>query len=507
MHPIRERLLDLGKLAARATRLRCVPRIDRYYPNTGAFSLVSEDVEERSPARVVRGFRKSGSGNALDVESFVSNQAVGVYEFASFLVVKVPALISRLLVQASGVVTSFAASCRAFLPACKGSLCPSELRLSLAIVAWWLYRLARGGDKETLQPEIKTYRRALAGSFGRISEVTREDHVPLAEATLHGDGLDRPLNRAMQLDLDVPDVLEVEPSAILEPAPVAVGRKLDGPETTFGLEARVAGRIPHLDPPKERLESLVQPAKRGLSRREVEGREVRENLTTLLEAPRLLAVGDGSFFGLVHVSPIPESKVIQAAVLFKNLIQSLSLGAVRVDPVLVGAPHLLAPRLLSRNVAGYRCLRNVPRRACIKRARPEGRHPAYEVFVSLPQHARGVALELVSQSARRMLRRGLNEQVDVIGLNREVLDLDCKLCCLLPQKLFKIRGYVAYQYRKAVLRCPDEVVVEVGNAARCCLVPHTQSIRDRYKKSTYLTNREGGVRAFLRPLKGAVPCP
>src|SRR5215210_7626054 len=76
MCPIRERLIYLRHRAARATRLRGIPRINRHHPCTSFFRFVREDIEEGCPTRVVRRLRKPTPGDALDVEGFVDDEAV-----------------------------------------------------------------------------------------------------------------------------------------------------------------------------------------------------------------------------------------------------------------------------------------------------------------------------------------------------------------------------------------------------------------------------------------------
>jgi len=294
--------------------LRGVPRINRYYPCTSFFRYVREGVEEGCPTRVVRGLRKPSPGDALDVEGFVDDEAVGIYELASLLVVKVPALVRRFLVQAGDLLLSLAAAVGTFPSPGHRPLRLTKFRLRLPVVARRLDGLPVRGNEGALEHEVYADRRSVSGGFRGIPEIAGEDHVPLSARPLDGDGLDSPFDGAMQLDLDVPDVLKIQTPVVLQPAPVTVGGELDGSESTLGLEAGVAGSVPRLHAPEERL---VQPAERGLSGGEVEGREARKNLAGLLEPSRLFAIAYGAFFSFVYVSPIAKSKVVKAAVRLK----------------------------------------------------------------------------------------------------------------------------------------------------------------------------------------------
>jgi hypothetical protein len=52
----------------------------------------------------------------------------------------------------------------------------------------------------------------------------------------------------MQLDLDVPDVLDVDTPVIFEPTSVSVREKLNRLQTVLALEPREAQRLSALDP-------------------------------------------------------------------------------------------------------------------------------------------------------------------------------------------------------------------------------------------------------------------
>ncbi len=212
---------------------------------------------------------------------------------------------------------SLAASVGAFLFAIERTLLrPTELRLRLPVGARRLYGLALGSCKEALQSEVYAKRRSfLSGNyFGSISEkFAREDHIPLPARLLDRDGLDLALDSTVELDLDVPDVLEIKPSILLELAAVAIGRELNEPEAIPPFETRIAGSFTTgLDPSEERLESPLQSPKRRLRAGEV---------SLLLLLKRLTAFG--------------ESAVVEAAVSLGRLL----LGAIGIKPRLESHPR------------------------------------------------------------------------------------------------------------------------------------------------------------------------
>jgi hypothetical protein len=103
-------------------------------------------------------------------------------------------------------------------------------------------------------------------------------------------------------------------------------------------------------------------------------------------------------------------------------------------------------------------------------------------------------LELVGELRGRVLRRSIHEQANVVGLDREVLDSYLKLRSLVSKQLFEVCSYIASQYRKTIYRTPNEMIIEVRDAARCSPILHTGNIPDCYTENNYLTTRKGGAR-------------
>jgi hypothetical protein len=340
MYPLREHLFDLRYGTARATGLRSVPGINRNDPHSSFFRFLCEDVEEGAPTRIVRGLRKPGAGDTLDVEGFADNEAVSVYQLSSLLVVEVPTLVRCLLVHAGDFLTGLAAAVRALLLSGERPLCSPKLLLSLPVTARRLNGLPARRDEEAPEPEVYPDRRAVCGDFGCISEVAREDRVPLAARLLDREGLDLALDRPVQLDLDVAYVLEVEtPPAIFEPAPIAVGGELHEPETLTTLEAWVAGNFSCFNAPEERFERSVQPSQSSLRAREVGSSKVGVPLSGLLEPAGLLFVRSRLPFGLVYIAAFCEGRVVEAAVGLEHRVEGFGLTAVGNEPICERLPH------------------------------------------------------------------------------------------------------------------------------------------------------------------------
>ena len=131
MYPLRERFLSLWKLAAVAAHLRGVLGLYGDDSSTSLFRFVPEYLEELSPAGIVGGLRKPTPGDASGVEDFVDDEAVSVCQLSSLLVVEIPALVRRFLVQAGNALTRLVASVGALLFSGQRALRPPELLVSL----------------------------------------------------------------------------------------------------------------------------------------------------------------------------------------------------------------------------------------------------------------------------------------------------------------------------------------------------------------------------------------
>ncbi len=137
----------------------------------------------------------------------------------------------------------------------------------------------------------------------------------------------------MQLDLDMPDMLEIQPLVVFELASIAVGGELYGIEAVPPLEARVACSFARLNTPEECFKGTVQPSQGRLRTREVGSCKERVRLSRFFELPRLLAVGDGAEFGLVCIPALLQGSVVQPAVRLKRCAESFRLRAVWIKPV------------------------------------------------------------------------------------------------------------------------------------------------------------------------------
>ena len=243
-------------MTALAARLSRVLRIYLDYCNTSFFRFVLQLRQEGTPANVVHRLGKTGSGETLHVQILASDQAVGVHQFTRQLVVKVKSLVRNVLVDLRNSTLGFLPAITSPLASGKIALRPSQLRLRVTIKVRRVNAIAIRSNKEGLQSQVNSNRRE-GRRFGfRVRQFAHEDDVPLVDLTFEGYGLDLPLDRTMEFDLHIPDVLEIHFVAFQLTA-VAIGSEFHCIKTISTLEARVSRLLAVLDSAEECLEGLV----------------------------------------------------------------------------------------------------------------------------------------------------------------------------------------------------------------------------------------------------------
>ena len=215
---------------------------------TSSCSLVFKDGEELAPRGVQDGFRQlmvldhSGDSKVFDHEMVI---VLGV--LLRHLELMVTALTVDLQMGLGYGLRSLTLAMAALLAATHGALLASQRLLRGAIEARVLNRTALAIGEERLQSDINADVRMLARRGEMLSMRFRLAHkqgVPMSIGAVHKmDGLGRPLNRAMQLDLEeVSDFLGYNQvfHVFMQIAVFPILPQLDGVPAIGLLEAREA---------------------------------------------------------------------------------------------------------------------------------------------------------------------------------------------------------------------------------------------------------------------------
>ena len=317
MHPIRQRFQHLRQRTAAATRLSRLVGRNCHHRHTSFFRFVRQDMQERTPRDIPRGFGKPTAGNAAHVQIFVNDCAVARDQRTRRLVVEIPSPIADPLLLFLQRMDGFCPARTAFLPPCNLPLCSPQRRLRLPIGVWRRNALAFRRDQEGFQTKIDPHGRPVCRRGVDVTQVARTHDVPTISLPLVGDRLDLPLDWTMQLDVHAPDVLEGD-AAPIKPTTVAHGRKLDRSKAVPALEARVARCLARLDTPEERLKRPIQPPQGRLTTGKVGRRQEAIGFACGLQLSRRFAIGHAALLLFPRLFACRKGIIVEPPMRFQH---------------------------------------------------------------------------------------------------------------------------------------------------------------------------------------------
>src|SRR5712691_1291747 len=183
----RKRLLD--HLTTAKALLRGVAGVHSNHLMSGACSLGSENVEERTPGGVHDAFSEIMILNhRVDGEFLDGDELIVLSVGFGRLEVEVTALPLDLQVGLRGALRGLTTALRAFLATGDGALLTSECGLTLAVVAGVLNGVAKGVGQEDFQSYVNADIRM--GTFGRSMltsrfRLTHDEGVPMPIGPMH----------------------------------------------------------------------------------------------------------------------------------------------------------------------------------------------------------------------------------------------------------------------------------------------------------------------------------
>ncbi len=263
----------LHYLATLGTLLRGEARVHSDDLMTSSCSLLFKDVEELAPRGVQDGFRHMMVlDHSGDSKVFYCNMLIVLGVLLRHLEMMVTALSVDLQMGLGYGLGSLTLAVAAFLATAHDALLASECLLRGAVEARVLDSSALAIGEERLQPDIKADVRMLARRGDMLSMRFRLAHnqgVPMSIGAVNKMyGLGRPLNRAMQLDLEeMPDFLGYNQVFLvfMQIAVFPILPQLDGVPAIRLLEAREANsRDSMLFGSQETFERLGEPISKHL---------------------------------------------------------------------------------------------------------------------------------------------------------------------------------------------------------------------------------------------------
>ena len=405
--------------------LACAIGIHLDQPYTGSLCLILKHLDKLPPTSITDAFGNVTLGQSFDVQILDRDQSVFVNQSSRQLVMKVMPFASNVSMKGSYLSTQLFVLATAPSASSSSPLQGCHLFFGLSEPSGVVYQLSCRQGRKVFESHINAHCRFVSDSKARVEHFDLENSIPISDLVpFENNHLDFGVvrNRPMLKDAHEAHVLDVEPS-VFEPSAVPVD-VADGPEPAFAFEARVAGFfLARFDAPKEGLKGLIQTAKGLLKGGIVAPGYICVKGTDRFELVGLVGVTNAHSTSLPGFTSFFQGIVVDLAVNLQDTIQGLMLLAIWIETVLEGQFHLLA--FLRFDILLDRFFGDVAYASNIVAATPQAGQTRAQFGVPLPEHVRGKAFELVSQSLRRFGRVSRDKQADMIGRNLQ--GFDCHL--------------------------------------------------------------------------------
>lgn len=328
MLPSRDRL---AYLRPAGTCLTCAAWIDFHQNAGGAFSLLRDLIDEASPSGIINRLAKPAASQSLNVQIFNSDQAVGVYNLARFLVMKVSALIADVIMPTLKNQHGLTSPIRSLLTSRNTPLQSPQFCLCVSKKARIFNNTTIAQGCERTQPNVYADH---AGSEWERLHVTlnSEDRKPAPRLALNRERLNRSINWPMQFYANPADLRQPQliPSESMSDLP-----KNDAVVSTRRTESRIAWFLAAFNAPEKRLERKVDVLKGAFKHLGVYRCYVFSDLLNVRELDGLVKERDRLTFTQPCVTSLLNRCVVKLTAQRKSLIQCLDLLYGRINPVFV----------------------------------------------------------------------------------------------------------------------------------------------------------------------------
>jgi len=334
----------LTNLTAAATALLAgSTSIHTHHNNTGAFSLMLQGCQKASPGDIGnRAAQPAVPQHPLDVQAFYRDEAVATAQFEGSLVSVVMPEIPDAFMDSLQLMDSLTSIRSSLLLATYGTARPTEGWQFVFEVFWVRLMVSIGGRVEAFNTYVDSYKRIFARLNLNLSEVTREDDIPLVVLQFKSDRLDLTFNRSVLFDLQLANMLNAEFSVFEKFDAVAVVGKGYGGKPALGLEARITWLFLGLYTAKERLEGTVESSHCAISTVSINVGKPLVGTPLICVPGRLLKKSNGNaVFGIRELS-LFQTGVVEPAVSLQHDLKLALLVGVGVKPKFERFVHLSA---------------------------------------------------------------------------------------------------------------------------------------------------------------------
>lgn len=295
--------------------LRSSARIHWNKDSTGAFSLVRDLENKRTPCGIVYGLGQHPCTQSLEIKILKGNQSMLVNQIARDLVVKVIPLISNVGVRSLQFYNGLPAPVAALPPSRYFPLRTTQFGLRLPVVFRVIDHGSVRQNQKVCQAHIDPYGFARIRKRAGVSLCTKAG-VPSVGFPLDCDRLDNPIQRAVKFYLYLSRPLNVQSSGFEQAATVSVRRKSYRVPPCTRFKSGVSSFLSTLYTGKECFERLVHAAQNILATAEVH-QSNKSFFFYCFQLVSLIVVADRFSAGFPCIPSLLESAVIQIARLAK----------------------------------------------------------------------------------------------------------------------------------------------------------------------------------------------
>ena len=325
------------------THLRRATWINLYTRSASFFRFAEQDIDEGIPRSVSDAFGKVVvSQKTFRVKIFNSNEIVAFHKVSGNFVGSITPLISNVLVKSLEFQNSFTSTIRTFLSASYFALKSSQLPFGLAQIFGRSKELAIRSSYQIANTHVKAHKCSCwLKKFWSVFH--RKADVISISLSLDYCCFDDTVNRAMQLDFDVANMLDIQGFAFDSHA-VIVG-ELHRVKSITSFESWVSECFTSFYSAKERSVRLIKPAKGALARAEVGLLVVFVGFPCCLVRNRLLTVGNRFFPFFPGVFAFSKGIVVEMPMRLKHSVNRLNLLLVWIQSVFIRFQHWIQPML------------------------------------------------------------------------------------------------------------------------------------------------------------------
>ena len=330
------------------TKLRCSTRVYCNYPDTSAFSLVSEYLEEPSPSGIHHlAGHPAVPDHSRNAQAFHSDQTVTVNKLFGDFVLQIEPDVRHLCVSSDDTASllfvvlpakSFAGEAAMF-HAQFSYLAPQRLNRREAFAV-------AGGEKR-FDADIDTNSFGLLRSGSRLTQFAAQQNEPFIDFAANGDGFDLSFPRPVQINTHGANVLESKLVVGSQLAAVSDSRISKSSESAQRLKARMTRLFSCFHSHEEIAEGSVQSPHGGLCGREVQPRKVGVDLPLLFVPAALIGVFNRALALLPLIASLLKAGVVKAAVCLQRNLKLSRLVDVRLQTVLECAKHTTSVMFLA----------------------------------------------------------------------------------------------------------------------------------------------------------------